>query len=172
MRVHRHDQQELYLRDETGNRRFWPVKTGIIELDCLQQDRDQLFAEAVYRFRKDEQWWPDAEFERETIAAEQEARYEADVWEQPIKLFLTGKNKTTIMDIAIGALGYEPARPGMAIEKDEPQPLRGTPINRITPKDQQRITAILRHLQWEPQHNKRERWWEPKSPSGDTGDTG
>ena len=40
------------------------------------------------------------------------------------------------------------------------------------PIRQQRITAILRHLQWEPQHNKRERWWEPKSRSGDTGDTG
>jgi predicted P-loop ATPase len=162
--------KELYLRDETGNRRFWPVKVGIIKLDCLQQDRDQLFAEAVYRFRKGEQWWPDAEFERVTIAAEQEARYEADVWEQPIKLFLSGKKTTTIMEIAIGALGYEPARPGMVINKDEPQPVRGTPINRISPKEQQRVTAILRHLQWEPKHNERGRWWERKSVQADTTD--
>ena len=164
--------KELYLRDETGNRRFWPVKIGTIKLDCLQQDRDQLFAEAVHRFRKGERWWPEAEFERETIAAEQEARYEADVWEQPIELFLRGKTKTTIMEIAIGALGYEPHRPGIVINKDEPQPLRGTPINRISPKDQQRITAILRHLQWEPKHNEHGRWWERKSVPADTADGG
>jgi hypothetical protein len=74
------------------------------------------------------------------------------------------------MEIAIGALGYEPARPGMVINKDEPQPVRGTPINRISPKEQQRVTAILRHLQWEPKHNERGRWWERKSVQADTTD--
>jgi predicted P-loop ATPase len=161
--------KSLYLGDETGNRRFWPVKTGAVDLEQLRQDRDQLLAEAVVRFRRGECWWPDAKFESETIAIEQEARYEPDVWEQPIKLFLRGKSKTTIMQIAVGALGYEPARPGMAINKDEPQPVRGTPINRISPKDQQRITAILRHLQWEPQHNERERWWGRRPVHADTG---
>lgn len=38
---------EEYLRDWTGNTRFWPITCGTIDLDAFAQVRDQLLAEAV-----------------------------------------------------------------------------------------------------------------------------
>lgn len=40
-----------YLKDTTGNRRFWPVLTDRIKLDDIKANRDQLWAEAVDMFK-------------------------------------------------------------------------------------------------------------------------
>jgi predicted P-loop ATPase len=118
-----------YLRDETGGRRFWPVKIGHIETDALKQDRAQLFAEAVMCYRRGDNWWPDQVFEDKYITPEQEARYEADAWEDVIEEFLAGSQKTTVFDVA---------RKGLFIE---------TP--KIGTADQRRIANALTRLGWQ-----------------------
>ena len=67
--------KSTYLRDETGGRRFWPVKVGNIDTDALAQDRDQLFAEAFAKYRAGAKWWPDGGFEAEHIRPQQDARF-------------------------------------------------------------------------------------------------
>jgi predicted P-loop ATPase len=121
--------KDEYLRDETGGRRFWPVKTELIRIDELARDRDQLFAEAVVRYREGAQWWPDKDFEREQIAPQQAARYEADAWEDDIGAFLQGVTTTTVMQVARSALGFKTDRLGTA--------------------EQRRVTAIMTNLKWE-----------------------
>ncbi|RFC67381.1 virulence-associated E family protein [Mesorhizobium denitrificans] len=94
-----------YLRDPTGARRFWPVATGDLDPDGLREDRDQIFAEAVVRYKRGDKWWPDREFEARVIKPEQDARYTADIWEEHITKFLADKNETKVVEIAQTVLG-------------------------------------------------------------------
>ena len=48
-----------------------------INLEALSRDRDQLFAEAVIRFKRGDHWWPDVALEQQVIRPEQETRYES-----------------------------------------------------------------------------------------------
>lgn len=117
-----------YLRDDTGGRRFWPVKVGKIDGDGLKADRDQLFAEAVGVYRTGAPWWPDASFERDHIRAEQEDRYEVDAWEDDIKAFLQGRSRAKVSEVARDALRIDAAKVGTA--------------------EQRRITSVLLRLGW------------------------
>ena len=67
-------------RDETGARRFWPVKVVSIDLEWLAEFRDQLFAEARLAAEAGEASYPDPNFERRVIAPHQEKRQAVDNW--------------------------------------------------------------------------------------------
>jgi predicted P-loop ATPase len=120
--------KDTYLRDESGGRRYWPIVAKKIDVEALARDRDQLFAEAVERHRQDEQWWPDKDFEQQHMVPEQEARYEADAWEESVKDFLDLNPRVTISQVAREALHIELPRIGTA--------------------DMRRIAAVLTNLGW------------------------
>jgi predicted P-loop ATPase len=122
--------KEEYLQDETGNRRFWPALIGVINLTALNRDREQLFAEAVHRYRNKDRWWPEREFESAYIAPEQEARFEEDAWEPLIAKWLSKhpEDKVLVHEVAFHAVSLENSRLGTA--------------------DARRIRRVLHRLGW------------------------
>jgi predicted P-loop ATPase len=120
--------RSTYLGDDTGGRRFWPVKVGNVDVDALIAARDQLFAEAVAAYRKGEKWWPDEAFERDHIRGEQEARFEADAWETEIERFVVGRSRVQVSEIARDGLGIITAK--------------------VRTAEQRRIARVLERLGW------------------------
>lgn len=120
-----------YLKDETGGRRFWPVAcAGELRLDDLERDRDQLWAEAVARYREGDLWWLDDQALVEAAGAEQDARFQADPWEPLIDRWLLSRTETTTAEVL-----------ELALQK---------PVGQWTRADEIRVGAVLRRLGWEP----------------------
>jgi putative DNA primase/helicase len=76
-------------RDETGARRFWPIRcNGEIDTSAIQEHREQFFAEAVELFKLGKYWW---EMPAEATRTEQEKRYVEPAWVPPIKQYIAYK---------------------------------------------------------------------------------
>jgi hypothetical protein len=73
-----------YLTDETGNRRYWPIRVGLARREWLKANRDQLWAEAKYRYELGEKLYLSKDLEL-VARGEQEKRFEVDVWEVEVK---------------------------------------------------------------------------------------
>ena len=124
--------QDSYFKDSTGNRRYWPVKCGEINLKALARDRDQLFAEALIGYKTGDSWHV-TENEKQLFEREQGDRFLDDAWEALVVAYLDAPERITrqqieLAEIFTGALNMEPMT--------------------WRPPEQTRLAQILQRLGW------------------------
>lgn len=116
-----------YFKDETGNRRFWPVLCLKTDIEGLKANRDQLWAEALHRFKAKEPFHLSAE--DDLIAkVEQAKRMYEDPWQGPIESFLSQHQRVVMPMVLKSALFL--------------------PIDKWSQKEQNRASAVMKRLGW------------------------
>jgi predicted P-loop ATPase len=100
---------ETYLKDETGGRRFWPIRARKIKLDGLRRNRDQLWAEAQEYFAADTPWWINDPEVHRAAAEEQAGRYAGDPWDNIIQGLTEIYEELSIPQV-LTAVGVETGR--------------------------------------------------------------
>jgi predicted P-loop ATPase len=132
-----------FLHDETGARRYWPVKVEKINLGWLRDNRDQLFAEAKCCFDKGEKWWPLDGWEEQHAKPEQAKYQETDsAWSDAIASWLDeyGQEAVRTSDIFQHALNFKE-------------------VKDIRPSDYGRLRKIMMDFKWDQQRDKHGRYW-------------
>jgi predicted P-loop ATPase len=136
-----------YLSDPTGARRLWPVAChGAIDVDGLRQVRDQLWAEAVHLFKAGKLWWLETPKLEALATVEQEARYIANILDEPVRAYVGERTKIKINDVIKHVFGV-----------DDPR--------RCSSRDYQRVVDVLTHMEFTKRRprgsdGKRENWYE------------
>ena len=113
--------KEEFLSDETGNRRWLPVRVGTVAVDRIRANRDQLWAEARELWKVGGILWRDAERLGPTVHDRHLVR---DSWEDAINAWWDGTNLDdlggtteprrgrpfTSYEVQVGALNMEAAQ--------------------------------------------------------------
>lgn len=112
-----------YLKDETGNRRWLPVKlTKIADIDWIEENRDQLYAEAYHRVEVlGESTW---EYPSEALEELQDSRTVQETHQEEIEDWYLGLSMTkrkagvTVKEVWVGAIVGD-RDPRVTINKNE-----------------------------------------------------
>lgn len=95
-----------WIKDPTGGRRFWPVAVEGFDISQLTADRDQLWAEAVFRYRRKEPFHLKEPRLEAMARGEQAERTPSDPWTEVIATWLDHGDFGERRDIVSGAEVY------------------------------------------------------------------
>lgn len=122
---------DSYLKDETGGRRFWPIKVGKINVDLLQQIRDQLWAEAVALYDAKVPWWLTKEDVQADAERHQRDRYIGDPWDKAIAEYVETASEVTVDEVLRFAVNLELGRCGQSEMNRVARCLRSLGLSRV-----------------------------------------
>jgi hypothetical protein len=94
-------EDDEYLQDSRGIRRYWPLRCTHMEPAALSDAREQLFAEAVASFNQGATWH---EMPEEHTRREQQQRVQIDPWHERIEAFVAMRSEVTVTDVAVMGL--------------------------------------------------------------------
>ncbi len=156
--------EDTYLRDRTGNRRFWPVPVWhVINTDWVAKYRHQLLAEAYARYLQDERYTPSEDEEARLFRPMQESRLVETAVESELLTVLTRKPNPN----ATGPSSFVHAEAPYVTLSQLVQAL-GVDVAKAPAGLQGQISAWLKHQGWE--HLKRMiggvRVWRYHRPDG------
>jgi predicted P-loop ATPase len=147
--------KDKYLQDETGARRFWPIKVTVCDTEYIKENRDQLFAEAYQAYLNGETWYDVPEQAKD----EQEARREADPYEEiiaewiekgnPSKPWESRKESFTTAQVWIEGLNGDPSRLDMKASKSIARSLKALGYEQVITKDKERKSI----KEWRKKHD-------------------
>ena len=89
--------REDWAVDETGNRRYLPIKTQNIDVAGLKRDRDMIWSAAYSEYIRTKRWWLQDHFLQYTHE-QTELRREADLWAQFVQEHLGHTDEVTIKE--------------------------------------------------------------------------
>jgi len=116
--------EDEFLSDSTGSRRFWPVRvSGPLDRAWIASNRLQLIAEAAQAYRAGERWYLDGDEDADRVAASEDHE-EQDPWHDEVLAWAIAKP--------------DPITAAMALVD-----CLGMPRDRLTKSDQMRIGRIL-----------------------------
>lgn len=132
-----------YLTDRSGNRRYWPVECLLIDLAGIREQRDQLWAEALVRYESGEKWWLDTEDLDAMAREEQRGRETREPWFELVARWLDDPHVITEdgRRVLRSAEGLSTAEILMGA-------LRLRPSD-IGPAATQRIGYVMKKLRWQ-----------------------
>jgi putative DNA primase/helicase len=138
-------ENDEYLQESRGRRRYWPLVCGDINLEALRAQREQIFAEAVVKYRAGAQWY---EMPEETDA-EQAARASRDIWTDRVLNYaeLYGDNKLTSAVLLENAIKMD--------------------TDRMDDGAKKRVYRIMMEAGYKQLHSRKERYWKKTTTEQD-----